>query len=106
MYAEFQRITNQNLPNTFYAELDRHTPRLMTLFRQRASKTGKIADYLANIFKVHDEEVSIHFSRLKSLCSLIFKSVTFIDSNELLNSIISPLHSLCYYGVADRLSRL
>ncbi|CAL8379761.1 unnamed protein product [Gadus morhua 'NCC'] len=41
VYAEFQRITNQNLPNTFYAELDRHTPRLMALFRQKASKTGK-----------------------------------------------------------------
>uniref|UniRef100_A0A8C2WLS6 Uncharacterized protein n=1 Tax=Cyclopterus lumpus TaxID=8103 RepID=A0A8C2WLS6_CYCLU len=44
LYAEFQCITNQNLPNTFYAELDRHLPRLMTLFRQKASKTGKTAD--------------------------------------------------------------
>ncbi|CAI5669811.1 unnamed protein product [Oreochromis niloticus] len=41
LYAEFQRITNQNLPNTFYAELDRHLPRLMTLFRQKASKLGR-----------------------------------------------------------------
>uniref|UniRef100_A0A8C4Z2R7 Uncharacterized protein n=1 Tax=Gadus morhua TaxID=8049 RepID=A0A8C4Z2R7_GADMO len=46
VYAEFQRITNQNLPNTFYAELDRHTPRLMALFRQKASKTGQTADAL------------------------------------------------------------
>ena len=57
MFAEFQRITNQNLPNTFYAELDRHTPRLMALFRQKASRTGKNADALAEIFKVHDEQV-------------------------------------------------
>ncbi|CAL8313157.1 unnamed protein product [Arctogadus glacialis] len=56
VYAEFQRITNQNLPNTFYAELDRHTPRLMALFRQNASKTGKTADALADIFKVHDTQ--------------------------------------------------
>ncbi|KAK2907378.1 hypothetical protein Q8A67_006363 [Cirrhinus molitorella] len=35
MESEFQRITNQNLPNTFYSELDRHLPRLMTLFRQK-----------------------------------------------------------------------
>ncbi|KAK0132028.1 hypothetical protein N1851_022644 [Merluccius polli] len=56
VYAEFQRITNQNLPNTFYAELDRHTPRLMALFRQKASKTGKTADTLADIFKVHDTQ--------------------------------------------------
>ncbi|KAL1252218.1 hypothetical protein QQF64_020014 [Cirrhinus molitorella] len=41
MESEFQRITNQNLPNTFYSELDRHLPRLMTLFRQKASRTGK-----------------------------------------------------------------
>ena len=68
VYAEFQRITNQNLPNTFYSELDRHTPRSMTLFRQKASKTGKIADDLADIFTVHDEQVIRHF---KSLCSLM-----------------------------------
>ncbi|KAL3980924.1 butyrophilin [Sarotherodon galilaeus] len=56
LYAEFQRITNQNLPNTFYAELDRHLPRLMTLFRQKASKTGKTADALAEILRIHDEQ--------------------------------------------------
>ena len=61
VYAEFQRITNQNLPNTFYAELDRHTPRLMALFRQKASKTGKAADALADIFKVHDTQVIIKY---------------------------------------------
>ncbi|XP_048124119.1 uncharacterized protein LOC125310589 [Alosa alosa] len=56
LYAEFQRITNQNLPNTFYSELDRHLPRLMTLFRQKASKTGKTADVLTEILKIHDEQ--------------------------------------------------
>ncbi|CAL8361178.1 unnamed protein product [Arctogadus glacialis] len=61
VYAEFQRITNQNLPNTFYVELDRHTPRLMALFRQKASKTGKTADALADIFKVHDTQVIIQY---------------------------------------------
>ncbi|CAB1348045.1 unnamed protein product [Coregonus sp. 'balchen'] len=44
VYAEFQRITKQNLLNIFYAEIDRHTPRLMTLYTQRASKTGRTAD--------------------------------------------------------------
>ncbi|KAL3974909.1 hypothetical protein ACER0C_023535 [Sarotherodon galilaeus] len=65
LYAEFQRITNQNLPNTFYAELDRHLPRLMTLFRQKASKTGKTADALAEILRIHDEQDShdIHTKR-------------------------------------------
>ncbi|RXN36558.1 sterile alpha motif domain-containing 3 [Labeo rohita] len=53
---EFQRITNKNLPNTFYFELDRHIPQLMTLFRQKASKTGKTAQALAEILKIHDEQ--------------------------------------------------
>ncbi|TDH15525.1 hypothetical protein EPR50_G00032150 [Perca flavescens] len=49
LYAEFQRITTQNLPNTCYAELDRHLPLMMTLFRQKAPITGKTADALAEI---------------------------------------------------------
>ncbi|TDH04525.1 hypothetical protein EPR50_G00133540 [Perca flavescens] len=49
LHAEFQRITNQNLPNTCYAELDRHLPLMMTLFRQKAPITGKTADALAEI---------------------------------------------------------
>ncbi|KAK9523443.1 hypothetical protein VZT92_018385 [Zoarces viviparus] len=72
LYAEFQRITNQNLPNTFYAELDRHLPRLMTLFRQKASKTGKTADALAEILKIHDEQEihDIHTKRTTVLHAL------------------------------------
>ncbi|RXM96314.1 hypothetical protein EOD39_15836 [Acipenser ruthenus] len=57
VYAEFQRITNQNLPNIFYEELDRHTLCLMTLYRQRASKTGKTSDALADILMIHDLQV-------------------------------------------------
>ncbi|XP_063316987.1 uncharacterized protein LOC134616187 [Pelmatolapia mariae] len=72
LYAEFQRITNQNLPNTFYAELDRHLPRLMTLFRQKASKTGKTADALAEILRIHDEQDihDIHTKRTTVLHAL------------------------------------
>ncbi|XP_055017272.1 uncharacterized protein LOC129411219 isoform X2 [Boleophthalmus pectinirostris] len=44
------------MPSTFYSELDRHIPRLMALFRQKASRTGKTADALANILKIHDEQ--------------------------------------------------
>ncbi|CAB1320151.1 unnamed protein product [Coregonus sp. 'balchen'] len=57
VYAEIQRITNQNLPNISYAEIDRHTPRLMTLFRQRALKTGRTADALVDILRCHDLQV-------------------------------------------------
>ncbi|XP_034092037.1 uncharacterized protein LOC117559389 [Gymnodraco acuticeps] len=56
VYAEFQRITNQNLPNTFYAAFDRHLPRLMAIFRPKASKSGKTAEALADILKIHDEQ--------------------------------------------------
>ncbi|KAJ4921968.1 hypothetical protein JOQ06_027784 [Pogonophryne albipinna] len=56
VYAEFQRITNQNLLNTFYAAFDRHLPRLMAIFRQKASKSGKTAEALAEILKIHDEQ--------------------------------------------------
>uniref|UniRef100_A0AAV2L7Z4 Voltage-gated delayed rectifier potassium channel KCNH4 n=1 Tax=Knipowitschia caucasica TaxID=637954 RepID=A0AAV2L7Z4_KNICA len=57
VHAEFQRITNLNLQNSFYAGLDVYTNRLMTLFRQKASKNGKTADALASILKVHDEQI-------------------------------------------------
>ncbi|KAJ4948747.1 hypothetical protein JOQ06_020270, partial [Pogonophryne albipinna] len=50
------RITNQNLPNTFNAAFDRHLPRLMAIFRQKASKSGKIAEALAEILKIHNEQ--------------------------------------------------
>ncbi|XP_076842092.1 uncharacterized protein LOC143486128 isoform X2 [Brachyhypopomus gauderio] len=56
VYAEFQRITNQNLPNKFYAQLDHYTPRLMTMFQQKASKTGRVSDALVDILKAHDEQ--------------------------------------------------
>uniref|UniRef100_A0A8C1ZMZ0 Uncharacterized protein n=1 Tax=Cyprinus carpio TaxID=7962 RepID=A0A8C1ZMZ0_CYPCA len=42
VFAEFHRINNVNLRNQFYKELDRHTPKLITLFRDKATKTGKI----------------------------------------------------------------
>uniref|UniRef100_A0A8D3EFU5 Sterile alpha motif domain-containing protein 3-like n=1 Tax=Scophthalmus maximus TaxID=52904 RepID=A0A8D3EFU5_SCOMX len=44
--AEFHRIANINLKNHFYAELDRHAPRLQSLFRKKAARTGKVADVL------------------------------------------------------------
>jgi len=37
--AEFHRITNLNLQQTFYAALDQHTPRMLDFYRQKAAKT-------------------------------------------------------------------
>ncbi|XP_020359599.1 uncharacterized protein LOC109906345 [Oncorhynchus kisutch] len=39
VHAEFQRITNQSLQQTFYSALDHHTPRLLTLFREKEGKS-------------------------------------------------------------------
>ena len=57
--AEFHRISNINLKNRFYAELDRHAPRLQILFRKRASRTGKGAEVLSHIFTAFDLQVSL-----------------------------------------------
>ncbi|KAJ3615271.1 hypothetical protein NHX12_018839, partial [Muraenolepis orangiensis] len=72
VYAEFQMVTNRNLPNTFYAELDRHIRRLMTLFRQKATKTGTTAVALADILRIHDEQEihDIHTRRTTVLHAL------------------------------------
>ncbi|RXN22568.1 myosin heavy fast skeletal muscle-like protein [Labeo rohita] len=55
--AEFHRITNTNLRNQFYAELDRHTPQLFALYRQKASHTGKVSEVLRDILRIYDREV-------------------------------------------------
>ncbi|KAK3515990.1 hypothetical protein QTP70_000323 [Hemibagrus guttatus] len=55
--AEFHRITNVNLLNQFYAELDRHTPQLFALYRQKASRTGKISEVLRDILRSYDLQV-------------------------------------------------
>ncbi|KAL3972547.1 Ras-related protein Rab-22 [Sarotherodon galilaeus] len=52
--AEFHRINNVNLRTQFYKELDRHMPRLITLFRDKAIKTGKIAEELAKLMRIYD----------------------------------------------------
>ncbi|KAL6466922.1 hypothetical protein MHYP_G00247260, partial [Metynnis hypsauchen] len=52
--AEFHRITNVNLQNKFYAELDKHTPRLLAVFRQKAARTGKTAEAVRSIFTAYD----------------------------------------------------
>ncbi|KAA0722271.1 hypothetical protein E1301_Tti014651 [Triplophysa tibetana] len=54
VFAEFHRINNVNLRNQFYKELDRHTPKLITLFRDKAIKTGKIAEELAKLMRIYD----------------------------------------------------
>ncbi|KAJ8357048.1 hypothetical protein SKAU_G00198420 [Synaphobranchus kaupii] len=54
VFAEFHRINNVNLRTQFYKELDRHTPKLITLCREKATKTGKIAEELCKIMRIYD----------------------------------------------------
>ncbi|KAJ8375253.1 hypothetical protein SKAU_G00058330 [Synaphobranchus kaupii] len=54
VFAEFHRINNVNLRTQFYKELDRHTPKLITLCREKATKTGKIAEELCEIMRIYD----------------------------------------------------
>uniref|UniRef100_A0A3Q3FGL7 Uncharacterized protein n=1 Tax=Labrus bergylta TaxID=56723 RepID=A0A3Q3FGL7_9LABR len=55
--AEFHRITNINLKNHFYSELDRHVPRLQSLFRKKAARTGKVSEVLDQLFNTYDRQV-------------------------------------------------
>ncbi|KAA0714574.1 hypothetical protein E1301_Tti018620 [Triplophysa tibetana] len=67
--AEFQRITNVNLRNQFYAVLDQHTPRLMALYRQKAARTGKISEALRDILKIYELQ-EVHDVNMKRTLAL------------------------------------
>ncbi|XP_049428835.1 uncharacterized protein LOC125886568 isoform X3 [Epinephelus fuscoguttatus] len=54
--AEFHRITNVNLRNQFYSELDRHIPQLIELYRQKAARTGRVAGALRDILQYYETE--------------------------------------------------
>ncbi|MED6250826.1 hypothetical protein ATANTOWER_011162 [Ataeniobius toweri] len=69
---EFHCITNVNLRNPFYAEFDHHTPTKTGLYRQKASRSGKIAEALQKILGAYDiqEEQDINVRRILSLRAL------------------------------------
>ncbi|KAK5895559.1 hypothetical protein CgunFtcFv8_009243 [Champsocephalus gunnari] len=70
--AEFQRIANINLKKHFYAELDRHAPRLQSLFRKKAARKGKVAEGLDQRFSSYDlqEQGDVHALRAAVLRAL------------------------------------
>ncbi|KAE8278161.1 hypothetical protein D5F01_LYC23749 [Larimichthys crocea] len=59
VFAEFHRITNVNLRNQFYCELDQYTPKLAALYRQKSSRTGKGAEALREMLRIYDLEITI-----------------------------------------------
>ncbi|XP_028297673.1 uncharacterized protein LOC114459687 [Gouania willdenowi] len=72
VFADFHRINNVTLRNPFYKELDRHMPKLITLFRDKATKTGKIAEELAKLIRIYDlqEQRDVNMKRALVLHAL------------------------------------
>ncbi|KAI9544274.1 hypothetical protein NQZ68_001145 [Dissostichus eleginoides] len=68
--AEFHRITNVNLRNQFFSELDRHTLRLIALYRQKAAR--KVSEALREILRICDlqEVQDVHMKRNAALRAL------------------------------------
>nr|XP_061842648.1 uncharacterized protein LOC133623392 [Nerophis lumbriciformis] len=58
VFAEFHRITNVNPRNQFYCELERYTPKLVALYRQKSSRTGKGAEALQEMLRIDDLDAS------------------------------------------------
>nr|XP_020483649.1 uncharacterized protein LOC109978764 isoform X2 [Labrus bergylta]XP_020516972.1 uncharacterized protein LOC110006084 isoform X2 [Labrus bergylta] len=63
---EFHRITNINLKNHFYSELDRHVPRLQSLFRKKAARTGKVSEVLDQLFNTYDRQEQVDVNVLRA----------------------------------------
>ena len=64
--AEFQRITTVHLEPKFMSALDRHTPRLLTLFR---AKCGALGAKLKRIL----EQLEVPYFLREALFHKIFK---------------------------------
>ncbi|XP_065814227.1 uncharacterized protein [Labrus bergylta] len=64
--AAFHRITNINLKNHFYSELDRHVPRLQSLFRKKAARTGKVSEVLDQLFNTYDRQEQVDVNVLRA----------------------------------------
>lgn len=58
LYSEFHRITNLNLPSTFYASLDKYTPQLLQLYKKR--RTGSFGQKMEAIMMAFEEQVLIY----------------------------------------------
>uniref|UniRef100_A0A673A2K9 Uncharacterized protein n=1 Tax=Sphaeramia orbicularis TaxID=375764 RepID=A0A673A2K9_9TELE len=89
LYSEFHRITNQNLPFSFFAALDKYTPQLLKLYRKRktssfdkndisAARTAALAGlplYLkedsSEVFKICKVLVCSSLLKLKSQCHVM-----------------------------------
>ncbi|KAI9536036.1 hypothetical protein NQZ68_038097 [Dissostichus eleginoides] len=96
--AEFHRITNVNLRNQFFSELDRHTLRLIALYRQKAARTGKVSEALREILRICDLQ-DVHMKCNAALRALplylreedpqFFKSWSEMDRPDITNTPVA-----------------
>ena len=57
LYGEFHRITNQSLQYSFFAALDKNTPQLLKLYKER--KTGAFGEKMADLLMAYDKQVRV-----------------------------------------------
>ncbi|KAI3365190.1 hypothetical protein L3Q82_010285 [Scortum barcoo] len=54
LYSEFHRITNQHLPFSFFSALDKHTPKLLQLYKKR--RTGHFGEKIAEVLMAYEAQ--------------------------------------------------
>ncbi|CAL8233956.1 unnamed protein product [Arctogadus glacialis] len=54
LYLEFHRITNQNLPYSFFSELDKYTSQLLKLYKKKT--TGRFGEKLQQVVTAYEEQ--------------------------------------------------
>ena len=56
LYFEFHRITNQNLPYSFFSALDKYTSQLLKLYKKKT--TGRFGEKLQHVVTAYEEQVN------------------------------------------------
>uniref|UniRef100_A0AAR2KGA4 Uncharacterized protein n=1 Tax=Pygocentrus nattereri TaxID=42514 RepID=A0AAR2KGA4_PYGNA len=82
LYSEFHRITNQNLPFSFFAGLDKYTQQLLQLYKKK--RTGIFGEKMANLLRAYAEQVRLMYNVLNigvsfSICVNI---LTFVHQDK------------------------
>ncbi|XP_031150549.1 uncharacterized protein LOC116046346 isoform X2 [Sander lucioperca] len=68
LYSEFHRITNQNLPYSFFAALDKYTPQLLKLYKKR--KNGSFGEKMQDVLMAYEDKNNITAARTAALAGL------------------------------------
>lgn len=55
VYEEFYRVASQNLQYSFFAALDKNTPQLLKLYKQR--KTGAFGEKMTDLLMAYKRQV-------------------------------------------------